>query len=945
MPAAVILVEAMPRRSADGVAETVRIAGGGGQFPYFYGGQHWRAGVVQLPTFITSINFEGGDFGEGGVPQAAELQWAPTTKVDLTALANYFWIDAAITVRIGPENATGTQPPLALTGKVLSAPVEGGTIKIQLSDPAADLKKPLLTDRYGGTGGLDGPADWEGKIKDRVWGRVWNKLGEPIDKANNIYAYADPTRPLQAFDAVRDKGVAAASLSVLAWQGSTAATLTALRAATPASGGGVACPSIACVKWWAQPAGDLTADLRGEIGAGYIEKTADIVQRIVAAGPATPFAAGTIAAALAARPAAVGWVARDDSTTIAAMIQELLGNSSMLWLLNAAGEIELREWAWGAPAITATSYSVKRTAMFRPVATRTIGYRRNERRMARGDIAGIIFAGDVLLSDGRTGDALATQLNDVEALADASAALIESAADDGVLDRKEKSSILVPRNNTLEAIWSYLDGQAAVLSAYAQVASARATASAARTAWQVYRDALSPAWNNDNFDTAVVRATFVGKLNDFDYAIDLLADALRQASAVNNVNLIRDPLFQKAITEWSSGVAGGSMSSGSPAIFTASGYRVYKVTAESFSGLSRFIVIRLTSSTRIGCTPGQRYAFQCKVEGQSLVGTLANQYLRVQWFDSSNAFISETNLQTLGGPQTLGTLMSGFGTAPSGAVLMEFVFYGDTGTTGQISILVSEPMISTATPDQTIMPAFARGPSSGDDALSVTASSSSISVPSTANGTPKAALQGFSFTAYKGQANVTNTATGTSYSITASANLSGVTHTGNGVFTVSGMSADMGYVDVTITNGSSQVVRVTYTKARDGAAFVTASDSVTAPGSTSYAQVSLISLLSGPNGTFGIAFNGGYAADASSGNLAGYVQISTDGSSWTYVGDITSFGAAPGEPGSFLFGASIAGGSYGVSSKGIVYVRLMMAQVASFTITSFSGTGSVQWTA
>lgn len=945
MPAAVILVEAMPRRSADGVAETVRIAGGGGQFPYFYGGQHWRAGVVQLPTFITSINFEGGDFGEGGVPQAAELQWAPTTKVDLTALANYFWIDAAITVRIGAENATGTLPPIALTGKVLAAPVEGGTIKIQLSDPAADLKKPLLTDRYGGTGGLDGPADWEGKIKDRVWGRVWNKLGEPIDKANNIYAYADPTRPLQAFDAVRDKGVAAASLSLLAWQGSTAATLTALRAATPVSGGGVVCPSIACVKWWAQPAGDLTADLRGEIGAGYIEKTADIVQRIVAAGPNTPFAAGTIAAALAARPAPVGWVARDDSTTIAAMIQELLGNSSMLWLLNAAGDIELREWAWGAPAITATSYSVKRTAMFRPVATRTIGYRRNERRMARGDIAGIIFAGDVLLSDGRTGDALATQLNDVEALADASAALIESAADDGVLDRKEKSSILVPRNNTLEAIWSYLDGQAAVLSAFAQVASARATASAARTAWQVYRDALSPAWNNDTLDTAVVRATFVGKLNDFDYAIDLLADALRQASAVNNVNLIRDPLFQKVSTEWSAGVAGGVTSSGFPSVGLAAGYRYYKVVGESFFGPSRFIFIAIADSTRIKCEPGERYAFQCKVEGQSLGGTLANQYLRVQWYNSSNALITETNLQTLSGPQTIGTLMSGFGTAPAGAASMKFVFYGDTGTTGQISVLVSEPMISTATPDQTIMPAFARGPSSGDDALSVTASSNSISVPSTANGTPKAALQGFSFTAYKGETNVTNTATGTSYSITASANLSGVTHTGNGVFTVSGMSADMGYVDVTITNGSSQVVRVTYTKARDGAAFVTAGGDVTAPSSTTHIVASTILLLAGPNGTFGINYNGSFTVSGSSGNLTGYVEISPNGSSWTFVGNISSFGSIPGEPGSYVFGASIAGGSYGITAKTTVHVRLLLAKVSGFTLDTFDGNGSVEWAA
>jgi hypothetical protein len=154
MAASVILLEAAPLNAATGFAQTVRLAGGGARQPYYYGGQHWRAGIVRLPTFITSISFEGADFGEGGVPQAAELQWAPSTKADLATLAGYFWIDAPVTVHIGPENAAGALPPLRLTGKVLSTSVEDGTLKIQLSDPAAGLKKPLLMDRFGGTGGL-----------------------------------------------------------------------------------------------------------------------------------------------------------------------------------------------------------------------------------------------------------------------------------------------------------------------------------------------------------------------------------------------------------------------------------------------------------------------------------------------------------------------------------------------------------------------------------------------------------------------------------------------------------------------------------------------------------------------------------------------------------------------------------------------------------------------
>lgn len=401
MPAKIILIEASPRRAVDGVAETVRLGGGGGDHAYYYGGQHWRAGVVQLPTIVTAINFDDGEFGTGGVPQAAELQWAAARKSDLAAIANYFWIDAPITVRIGDESAIGTLPAVVISGKVLSATVDGGVVKLALSDPAADLKKPLLTSRFAGSGGVEGPAEWAGRIKNRIWGRVWNLEGEVIDKANNIYCWADPAKPLQAIDALRDKGAVAAVINVLAWQGSVAATFAALQGAVAPQGGGVVCPSIACAKWWTQPAGALTADLRGEIGAGYVETTAQIVQRIVAAGPNTPFAAGTIAAAQAVRPAAVGWVANSDSTSVASMIEELLGNSSLLWLLNASGEIVIREWVWGAAVASAASQSVKRTSVLAPVGTRKLGYKRNETRMARGDLASIVLAQDVALADGQ----------------------------------------------------------------------------------------------------------------------------------------------------------------------------------------------------------------------------------------------------------------------------------------------------------------------------------------------------------------------------------------------------------------------------------------------------------------------------------------------------------------------------------------------------------------
>lgn len=394
MAAPVILISASPRRASDGEAQAVRLAGGGALLPYRYAGQQWKGGVTALPTIITSLDFSGGELGTGGVPSATEFEWAPSRDAELAALASYMWIDAPITVRIGPE---GALPPIVIAGRVLEATAANGRLKVSLADPAAQLRRPLLSARYAGTGGLEGPAEWDGVIRRRVWGRVWNLRGDPIDKANNVYCFADPLRPLLEFTELRDKGVMATGMTVLDWQGTAEATFAALQAADAPAGAGVVCPSIACVKWWTEPAGDLCADLKGEIGAGYIETTAGIAERLVASLGGPAFAAGTIAAAAGLRPAPVGWVARDDATTAAAMLDELLGNSSLLWLLNGAGEIVIREWAWTAPVASVRAFDITREKTCRPLAVRKLGYKRNELQMGRGDLGAIVLSSRIMI--------------------------------------------------------------------------------------------------------------------------------------------------------------------------------------------------------------------------------------------------------------------------------------------------------------------------------------------------------------------------------------------------------------------------------------------------------------------------------------------------------------------------------------------------------------------
>lgn len=392
MAARIILVEAWPRRIADGVAEPVRLAGGGSAKPYRYNNQRWLAGIAALPTIIAGLSFDGDNLSAGAIPQALEFSWASTKASDLTNLASgYLWPDAVVTIRVGPEVAL---PPVVLTGKVVDASSADGQLRIILADPAAALRLPVLTDRFAGTANLEGPEEWNGRIKRRAWGRCWNVEGEPINPANNIYCFADPRRPIASIDAVRDSGASAAALDLLAWQGSAEATWSALLSAVAPQGGGVIAPSIACVKWWTEPAGTLTADLRGEIGPGYVETAPEIAARIVAVRNGPPIPAAAIAAAKSLRAAPCGVLVKRDTETVAAVLDSLLGGVSLIWRLDAAGSIDFRAWSWTTPVASARSHQITRRNTFKPVKSRKIGYRTNQTVMARGDIAEIVRTAD-----------------------------------------------------------------------------------------------------------------------------------------------------------------------------------------------------------------------------------------------------------------------------------------------------------------------------------------------------------------------------------------------------------------------------------------------------------------------------------------------------------------------------------------------------------------------
>lgn len=396
----VVWIEAQPRDPATGAVQTVRLAGGGGAAPYLRDGNHYRAGVARLPRFRAALEFGEDGWTGGTVPQTSRVAFRPADRALLEQLAALFWLDAPIAIDVGPEAGPW---PRVLTATVVGVGVGEIGLDLEIADLSARLDKPVVTERFAGSGGLEGGAEAEGRPKRRSWGFVFNLEGRILDKANNLYEFGDPSRSWQEWLALRDMGRGGA-FTLLGWQGTAAATLAALAASAPVQGGGVVAPSIACAKWWTQPAGPLTADVRGEIGAGYVETAPQIAARLSAAvaGPA-----------LANEPEAVAW--RGDiaglhvgeiGETAAAALDRLLLGQSLLWVLEPTGDIRLRQWSFAAPAETLRSAGITRRRLLAPTRARRVGFQRSHRLHSDGEISAAVQAADVIFGNGDTAEYL-----------------------------------------------------------------------------------------------------------------------------------------------------------------------------------------------------------------------------------------------------------------------------------------------------------------------------------------------------------------------------------------------------------------------------------------------------------------------------------------------------------------------------------------------------------
>ncbi len=495
---AIWLLQASPRDPLTGAIVPVKLAGGGKRGYAQFGSRDWRAGLGRPPAIVQKLGFTGaGDengFGEGAIVQALSFEWRGRAK-DSAALAALYWRDAAFTLHAGPDGGDDAAMMPIMVGRIADCLSEPGGIKLNMVDPALDLDKPVLSGTFLGTGDLEGDVELKGQTKWRGWGRLFNVTLRSLERASNIWVATDPAQKLQGIDQVYDRGNAASSLTTVAWAGSSAATLAALRATVCPQGGAAVAPSIACIKWWFANPGRLTVDLSGEIGGAYVDRPADIAAALVAVAGGPTINTIQLNAARTARNEKAGWLVEDPAATIAGELTGLLSGVSLWWALSATGQIELGEWAWGASVASFKAAKVERAQSFQPVNKVALGWKPNRTVMARGDIAAGV----------------------VEERFDAM-------ADPAKLAMAEKRELISWDAETLVRHNSVI--------ARAGVLGINTTAAATALAtWTGYRGGLTPAWNDVTQDTVIVRATYAANRTGWTAALDALDVAISTEDA------------------------------------------------------------------------------------------------------------------------------------------------------------------------------------------------------------------------------------------------------------------------------------------------------------------------------------------------------------------------------------------------------------------------------
>lgn len=250
-----LLIHVQPREGPNGARIDVRLNSGGSAAAAGLGGFRWFSAVQRRPRLTQELLAPALD----GRIQVGRGDFVINLKgIREPATAGLYWNGAPVVIYDARTLDLATAP-IEFKGFVRSsAPdTDAGTITLNLEVSVQALEKPVLYAEFTGAGGINGAADFRGKVKPAGFGSVKNIEPVWFDPTNNIGmidGYGNCTAITALFEGANDFGARVADYADYA-------TLAARIAdKTVAPGRWATCVAQGLIGLGAPPVQPITAD-------------------------------------------------------------------------------------------------------------------------------------------------------------------------------------------------------------------------------------------------------------------------------------------------------------------------------------------------------------------------------------------------------------------------------------------------------------------------------------------------------------------------------------------------------------------------------------------------------------------------------------------------------------------------------------------------------------
>jgi len=311
------------------------------------------------------------------------------------------WNGRTIEIWRGEKTAPFSNFKLLFNGLADSLAWTEHEISVRLRDRQLAFDRPIQTEVYDGSGGLNGNDNVKGKRKPQVYGKVLNVEPVSIDPTNLLYQVHD--RQVSSIFAVRDAGVALTSAADVSAGAIVSTTVSAGQYVTSIDSG--------VFKVGASPSGRITADVEGDaFGSVYVDNTAAIIRRIVTTRlvgqsltDPDDLDVEAFTSTIADQPSTVGISLGTDQVDVGTILDELLSGIGGYWAFTREGKFTLGILTAPASAASEVTYTdadvserlpMSRSSV-RPSWRRSVAYQRLGTVQSPDEMAGSVSDEDV----------------------------------------------------------------------------------------------------------------------------------------------------------------------------------------------------------------------------------------------------------------------------------------------------------------------------------------------------------------------------------------------------------------------------------------------------------------------------------------------------------------------------------------------------------------------